>query len=77
MLPLCRHAPPARCAAAAGLCGEIDGRPRTLLAMAARNGYYFLLDRTNGKNIVTAPYAKPNWPPRSNTITRSIGQPFN
>jgi alcohol dehydrogenase (cytochrome c) len=29
--------------------------------MAARNGYYFLLDRTNGKNIVTAPYAKPNW----------------
>ena len=41
--------------------GEIDGRPRKLLAMAARNGYYFLLDRTNGKNIVTAPYAKPNW----------------
>ena len=41
--------------------GEIDGRPRKLLAMAARNGYYFLLDRTNGKNIVTAPYSKPNW----------------
>ena len=35
--------------------GEIDGRPRKLLALAARNGYYFLLDRTNGKNIITAP----------------------
>ena len=41
--------------------GEIDGQPRKLLAQAARNGYFFLLDRTNGKNIVTAPYAKPNW----------------
>src|SRR5438477_6420546 len=41
--------------------GQIDGRPRKLLALAARNGYYFLLDRTNGKNIVTAPSAGPNW----------------
>jgi len=24
--------------------GEIDGRPRKLLALAARNGYYFLLE---------------------------------
>src|SRR5207237_7813805 len=41
--------------------GEINGQKRKLLALAARNGYYFLLDRTNGKNIVTAPYSKPNW----------------
>ena len=28
---------------------RIDGRPRKLLAQANRNGYFFLLDRTNGK----------------------------
>ncbi len=27
---------------------------------AARNGFYFRLDRTNVKHIVTAPYSKPN-----------------
>ena len=30
--------------------GVIDGKPRKLLAQASRNGYYFLLDRTNGKH---------------------------
>ncbi len=28
----------------------IDGKPRKLLAQAARNGYFFVLDRTNGKS---------------------------
>jgi acido-empty-quinoprotein group A len=32
--------------------GTIDGKPRKLLATTNRNGYYFLLDRTNGKPIV-------------------------
>ncbi len=27
----------------------INGRPRKLLAQASRNGYYFVLDRTDGK----------------------------
>jgi acido-empty-quinoprotein group A len=36
--------------------GVIDGQPRKLLAQASRNGYYFLLDRTNGKHIVTQPF---------------------
>src|SRR5579871_4101374 len=31
----------------------IDGRPRKLLAQASRNGFYFVLDRTNGRNITT------------------------
>jgi alcohol dehydrogenase (cytochrome c) len=35
--------------------GEIDGKPRKLLAQANRNGYFFLLDRTNGKSVATAP----------------------
>jgi alcohol dehydrogenase (cytochrome c) len=34
---------------------DLDGKPRKLLAQANRNGYFFLLDRTNGKVLVTAP----------------------
>jgi alcohol dehydrogenase (cytochrome c) len=39
----------------------IDGQPRKLLAQAARNGYFFVLDRTNGKNILSHPYVPLNW----------------
>ena len=41
--------------------GVVDGKPRKLLAHAARNGYFFLLDRTNGKNIVSKPFIDINW----------------
>src|SRR5246127_1833771 len=34
---------------------EFHGAKRKLLAPASRNGYYFLLDRTNGKHIITKP----------------------
>jgi alcohol dehydrogenase (cytochrome c) len=40
---------------------QVDGRPRKLLAQAARNGYFFVLDRTNGKSIVSKPYVPLNW----------------
>jgi alcohol dehydrogenase (cytochrome c) len=40
---------------------EIDGKPRKLLAQAARNGYFFVLDRTNGKNILSVPYIHIDW----------------
>jgi alcohol dehydrogenase (cytochrome c) len=36
--------------------GVIDGKPRKLLAQANRNGYFFVLDRATGKNIVTKPF---------------------
>ena len=39
----------------------VDGKPRKLLAQAARNGYFFVLDRTNGKNIVSKPFVPLNW----------------
>ena len=39
----------------------IDGKPRKLLAQAARNGYFFVLDRTNGKSIVSRPFVPLNW----------------
>ena len=41
--------------------GEIDGRPRKLLAQSSRNGYFFVLDRTNGKNILSKPFIDINW----------------
>ena len=31
--------------------GTIDGQPRKLLAQAARNGWFFVLDRQTGKNV--------------------------
>jgi alcohol dehydrogenase (cytochrome c) len=42
--------------------GVIDGQPRKLLAQANRNGYYFLLDRTTGKHILTTKHIESlNW----------------
>ena len=35
----------------------IDGKPRKLLAQAARCGWFFVLDRTNGKNLVSKPFS--------------------
>jgi acido-empty-quinoprotein group A len=40
---------------------EVLGQPRKLLAQAARNGYFFLLDRTNGKNLLARGYVGVNW----------------
>jgi len=41
--------------------GEFNGQPRKLLAQAARNGHYFLLDRATGKALVSSEYVKTNW----------------
>ena len=40
---------------------KIHGKERKLLAQASRNGWFFVLDRTTGKDIVSAPFAKQNW----------------
>jgi alcohol dehydrogenase (cytochrome c) len=37
------------------------GQPRKLLLQASRNGYYFVLDRVTGKNLLTKPFATVNW----------------
>jgi acido-empty-quinoprotein group A len=37
------------------------GVHRKLLAQASRNGYYFLLDRTTGEHILSAPFIATNW----------------
>ncbi|MDQ6678557.1 MAG: acido-empty-quinoprotein group A [Acidobacteriota bacterium] len=41
--------------------GEVKGEKRKLLAQASRNGYFFVLDRTNGKNISSTEFVKTNW----------------
>ena len=41
--------------------GEFNGRTRKLVAQASRNGYFFLLDRTNGEHLLTAPFIETNW----------------
>ena len=41
--------------------GEFDGMPRKMLMQSSRNGYFFVLDRTNGKNLLTVPFGPTNW----------------
>jgi alcohol dehydrogenase (cytochrome c) len=41
--------------------GQINGQPRKLLAQAARNGHFFVLDRATGKALVSTEYVKTNW----------------
>ncbi len=40
---------------------EFNGQPRKLLLQASRNGYFFVLDRTNGKSLLTTPFSTVNW----------------
>jgi alcohol dehydrogenase (cytochrome c) len=40
---------------------DFRGMPRKLLLQASRNGYFFVLDRTNGKSLLTTPFAAVNW----------------
>jgi alcohol dehydrogenase (cytochrome c) len=41
--------------------GEFDGHPRKMLMQTSRNGYFFVLDRTNGKSLLTKPFGPVNW----------------
>jgi len=41
--------------------GDFHGKPRKMLMQTSRNGYFFVLDRTNGKSLLTIPYGPTNW----------------
>ena len=41
--------------------GDFHGEPKKMLMQTSRNGYFFVLDRTNGKNLLTAPFGPVNW----------------
>lgn len=54
---------------------EFNGQPRKLLMQASRNGYFFVLDRTNGKSLLTAPFATVNWAKGIDAQGRPIPDP--
>lgn len=41
--------------------GNFHGKPRKMLMQTSRNGYFFVLDRTDGKSLLTIPYGPVNW----------------
>jgi alcohol dehydrogenase (cytochrome c) len=41
--------------------GDFHGKPRKMLMQTSRNGYFFVLDRTNGKSLLTVPFGPVNW----------------
>ena len=51
---------------------KVDGAMRKVLAQANRNGFFYVLDRTNGKLLAANPYVKVNWADR---IDMATGRP--
>lgn len=41
--------------------GDFHGEPKKMLMQTSRNGYFFVLDRTSGKNLLTVPFGPVNW----------------
>ena len=55
--------------------GTVRGEPRKLLLQASRNGYFFVLDRVTGKNLLTVPFATVNWAKGIDADGRPIPNP--
>jgi alcohol dehydrogenase (cytochrome c) len=51
---------------------NIGGTQRKVLAQANRNGFFYVLDRTNGKLLAANPYVKVNW---ADKIDMATGKP--
>ncbi|MFY7836684.1 MAG: PQQ-dependent dehydrogenase, methanol/ethanol family [Novosphingobium sp.] len=54
---------------------EIDGKPRKVLMQAPKNGFFYVLDRTNGKFISGNAYAPVNWAKGLDANGRPIENP--
>ncbi len=54
---------------------EFKGKRRKLLAQASRNGFFFVLDRTNGEHLVTAPFIDQTWASGVDSRGRPIAKP--
>jgi alcohol dehydrogenase (cytochrome c) len=52
---------------------NIDGKPTPVLMDANRNGYFYVLDRTNGKLLAANPYVRVNW---ASGIDMKTGRPI-
>src|SRR3546814_20538111 len=51
---------------------ESDGAPRKVLLQAPKNGFFYVIDRTNGKLISAEPFAKVTW---ASKIDLTTGRP--
>ena len=51
---------------------DIEGKPTPVLMDANRNGFFYVLDRTNGKLLAANPYVKVNW---ASGIDMKTGRP--
>jgi alcohol dehydrogenase (cytochrome c) len=40
---------------------DFHGQPKKMLMQSSRNGYFFVLDRTNGNSLLTVPFGPVNW----------------
>jgi alcohol dehydrogenase (cytochrome c) len=54
---------------------EFNGGPRKMLMQTSRNGYFFVLDRTDGKNLLTTPYGPVNWALKVDEQGRPVPNP--
>lgn len=54
---------------------EFKGKPRKLLAQASRNSFFFVLDRTTGEHLVTAPFIDQTWTSGVDSKGRPIAKP--
>jgi len=50
----------------------VDGQPRKVLMQAPKNGFFYVLDRTDGKLISAQPYATINW---ASSVDPKTGRP--
>ena len=54
---------------------DFKGKKRKLLAQASRNGFYFLLDRTNGRYLAAAPFIDQTWATGVDAHGRPMARP--
>jgi len=54
---------------------EFKGKPRKLLAQASRNGFFFVLDRTNGEHLVTSEFIEQTWAKGVDSRGRPVAKP--
>ena len=55
--------------------GEFKGEHRKMLAQASRNGYFFVLDRQTGKDLLTKAFMDDNWSEGIDAQGRPIPNP--
>lgn len=54
---------------------DFRGKRRKLLAQASRNGFFFVLDRSTGEHLVTAPFVDETWASGIDQRGRPIARP--